>query len=289
MPQRYVSTSSLERLPLQGLIERLQDFSLTISFNDKIIPFRKADELYRSKERRLVSQEINFVIEGAIFGSVDGVPVECNPGEMLWMQPGIPHSLSWPEGLLYYSFNFEIVDANGVAYTIDRPFLHLRQAMELQHLASEIAWYASRSVAYRKERIQATLLLFFIQIELLQTRKDVSAGRPRFTEQQQAKLYDYLHRHASESVKPAGLSACLGYTHHYFAELFRTTFGVSAREWILREKVRGAASQLLRTDHTIARIAYAFGFSDGYYLSRQFKKIMGESPKAYRQRHQVYR
>jgi len=281
MPQKH--------LPLAGLIERLRDFSLTISFSEKIIPFRKADELYRSKERRLVSQEINFVIEGSIFGSVDDVPVECNPGEMLWMQPGIPHSLSWPEGLLYYSFNFEIVDANGVAYTIDRPFLHLRQAMELQHLASEIAWYASRSVAYRKERIQATLLLFFIQIELLQKRKEVAAGKCQFTEQQQAKLYDYLHRHASESVKPSDLSSCLGYTHHYFAELFRTTFGVSAREWILREKVRGAASQLLRTDHTIASIAYAFGFSDGYYLSRQFKKIMGESPKAYRERHQVYR
>jgi AraC-like DNA-binding protein len=284
-----MSTSCLEMLPLKGLIERLQDFSLTISFNDKIIPFRKADELYRCKDRRLVSQEINFVIEGSIFGSVDEVPVECNPGEMLWMQPGIPHSLSWPEGLLYYSFNFEIMDANGVAYTIDQPFLYLRLAMELQHLASEIAWYTSRSVAYREERIQATLLLFFIQIELLQKRKDVAAGKPRLTEQQQAKLYGYLHRHAAQSVKPADLSSCLGYTHHYFAELFRTTFGVSAREWILREKVRGAASQLLRTDHTIARIAYAFGFSDGYYLSRQFKKIMGESPKAYRERHHVYR
>ncbi len=281
MPQKH--------LPLAGLIERLRDFSLTISFNDRIIPFRKADELYRSKDRRLVNQEMNFVIEGSIFGSINDVPVECNPGEMIWMQPGIPHSLSWPEGLLYYSFNFEIVDAKGVAYTIDQQFLHLRRAMELQHLASEIAWYASHPVAYREERIQATLLLFFIKIELLQKRKDVSAGKPRFTEQQQARLYDYLHRHASESVKPSDLSSLLEYTHHYFAELFRHTFGVSAREWILREKVRGAASQLLRTDHTIARIAHAFGFSDGYYLSRQFKKIMGESPRAYRERHQVYR
>lgn len=281
--------SRLEMLPLTGLIERLRDFSLTISFNDKIIPFRKADELYRSNDRRLVNQEMNFVIEGSIFGTIQDVPVECNPGEMVWMQPGVPHSLSWPEGLLYYSFNFEIVDANGVAYTIDRPFLYLHRAMALQHLASEIAWYTSHPVAYREERLQATLLLFFIQIELLQKRKDVSAGRHRFTEQQQAMLYDYLHRRSSQAVKPVSLSTFLGYTHHYFAELFRNTFGVSAREWILREKVRGAASQLLRTDHTIARIAHAFGFSDGYYFSRQFKKIMGESPKTYRERHQVYR
>jgi len=159
----------------------------------------------------------------------------------------------------------------------------------LQHLASEIAWYVSHPVPYKKERIQATMLLFFIQMEILQRRDDVSPGKYQFTEQQQAQLYQYLHRRASQSVKPADLSSFLGYTHHYFAELFRYTFGVSAREWILREKVRGAASQLLSTDHNIASIAHAFGFSDGYYFSRQFKKVMGESPKAYRERHLVYR
>lgn len=289
MPSEQAPPSRLEKLPLKGLIDRLRDFSLTISFNERIIPFRKADELYRSQDRRLMFQEINFVIEGSISGSVDGVPVECNPGEALWMQPGTPHSLTWPRELLYYSFNFEIVDTNRAAYTIDRPFLYLQRAMALQHLASEIAWYVSHPAPYRKERVQATMLLFFIQMDILLGREGISAAKHQFTERQQAELYHYLHRHASQAVKPADLSSFLGYTHHYFAELFRNTFGVSAREWILREKVRGAASQLLRTDHTIARAAHAFGFSGAYYFSRQFKKIMGESPKAYRDRHQLYR
>ncbi len=288
MAEKTESQAKVKKLAIDKLIGKLRDFSLKISFNDIIVPYSMADKSFKSNNRRLRNQEINFIVKGSIHGFVDGSHLVCGPGDVLWMQPGIPHSLTWPEGLIYYSFNFEIADREESEYTIDHAFLYLQNAAELQPLAGDIAWCLNHPVPYKEDRIQAMMLLFFIQIAIIGNRENYRSSEPQFTESQQMKLYDYLHHHASTPVRPADLSSYLGYTHHYFSQLFRSTFGVSSREWILREKVRGVASRLLSTDSTIEQAALAFGFSDGYYLSRQFKKIMGESPKKYREKYSLY-
>jgi AraC family transcriptional regulator of arabinose operon len=108
------------------------------------------------------------------------------------------------------------------------------------------------------------------------------------TEFQQAKLYNYVQDHIQEQIIPSDLSLLLDYSHHYFARLFKNSFQLSAREWIVRQKIRNAASELLSTDKSIARIAESLGFSDAYFFSRQFKKVMKDSPTRYRERNRFY-
>ncbi len=275
-------------LSLEQLIEKLRDFSLKIDFNEIIVPYRKADELYECHDRRLKFQEINFVIKGSIFGSINGDRIVCKPGDVLWMQPGTPHSLSWPEELIYYSFSFEIKDREDNSCTIDQPYLYFQNAIPLQSIAASIAWCLGHSVGYKQERIQANLLLFCIQLDLLNAESKSERQGGCLTEFQQAKLYNYVQDHIQEQIIPSDLSLLLDYSHHYFARLFKNAFQLSAREWILRQKIRQAASELLSTEKRIGRIAESLGFSDAYFFSRQFKKVMGHSPKKYRERCRVY-
>lgn len=278
----------MKKLALDKLIKKLRDFSLKIDFNEIIVPYRKADELYECVDRRLKFQEINFVIKGSIFGSVNGDKIACKPGDVLWMQPGTSHSLSWPEELIYYSFSFEIMDQKKNAYTIDHPYLYFRNAIPLQSIAASIAWCLRHSVGYKPERIQANLLLFCIQLDLLNAESLGEKKGGCLTEFQQAKLYNYVQDHISERIIPSDLSLLLDYSHHYFARRFKNSFQLSTREWILRQKIRQAASDLLSTNRSIGRIAESLGFSDAYFFSRQFKKVMGHSPKQYRERCRIY-
>ena len=163
-------------LSLEQLIEKLRDFSLQIDFNEIIVPYRKADELYACQGRRLKFQEINFVIKGSIYGSVNGEKVVCKSGDVLWMQPGTSHSLSWPEELICYSFSFEIKDREGDACTIDKPYLYFQNAIPLQSIAASIAWCLGHSVGYKQERIQANLLLFCIQLDLLNAESNTASA-----------------------------------------------------------------------------------------------------------------
>jgi AraC-like DNA-binding protein len=288
LPFREGVNNKMVPLSLEQLIEKLRDFNLQIDFNEIIVPYRKADELYECSDRRLKFQEINFVIKGSIFGSVNGDKIVCKPGDVLWMQPGTPHSLSWPEELIYYSFSFEIKDREENSYTIDQPYLYLHNAIPLQSIAASIAWCLRHSVGYKEERIQANLLLLCIQLDLLNGENKSERQEGCLTEFQQAKLYNYVQDHIHEPIIPSDLSLLLDYSHHYFARLFKNAFQLSAREWILRQKIRQAASELLSTERSIGRIAESLGFSDAYFFSRQFKKVMGHSPKKYRERCRVY-
>jgi AraC-like DNA-binding protein len=275
-------------LSLEQLIEKLSDFSLQIDFNEIIVPHRKVDELYECHDRGLKFQEINFVIKGSISGSVNGEKVVCQPGDVLWMQPGTPHSLSWPKELIYYSFSFEVKDREENSYTIDKPYLYLHNALSLQSIAASIASCISHSVGYKKERIQANLLLLCIKLDLLDGESKSDEQGACLTEFQQEKLYNYVQDHIQEQIVPSDLSLLLDYSHHYFARLFKNSFQLSAREWIVRQKIRNAASELLSTDKSIAQIAESLGFSDAYFFSRQFKKVMKDSPTKYRERNRFY-
>lgn len=71
----------------------------------------------------------------------------------------------------------------------------------------------------------------------------------------------------------------------YFSTLFAHYFGLPPVRYILRRRIDRAAQLLWQTDDTLASIATQTGFSDGFHLSKTFKKVMGIPPKNFRQQH----
>jgi AraC-like DNA-binding protein len=64
--------------------------------------------------------------------------------------------------------------------------------------------------------------------------------------------------------------------------VFRRSFGVSPRRWLMQERIRLAARRLCDSTMSVSAIAQDFGYADVYPFSRQFKDVMGQSPLAYR-------
>lgn len=72
---------------------------------------------------------------------------------------------------------------------------------------------------------------------------------------------------------------------NYFGSLVKKETGKSAREYI-QFKVTGIAKErILHPDKTISQIAYELGFQYPQHFTRLFKKVVGQSPYAYREMH----
>lgn len=91
---------------------------------------------------------------------------------------------------------------------------------------------------------------------------------------------DWMHpHHLPELAAAAGLSVT-----HYTAIVRRLT-GFSPIDFLIRQRIQHGATLLATSSLPIAEIAGECGFNDPYYFSRSFARIMGCSPRHYRQTH----
>jgi len=73
-----------------------------------------------------------------------------------------------------------------------------------------------------------------------------------------------------------------GRSKRSFAAAFKSAFGVTPKQYLLRERLSRVQSRLLQSERTLAEIAEDLGFSDAFYLSRFFKRQTGLTPSEYR-------
>ena len=64
--------------------------------------------------------------------------------------------------------------------------------------------------------------------------------------------------------------------------LFRKHLRESPRRWLIRERLIAAQSLMIRENAPIAGVAEACGFCDVYHFGREFKRVVGTSPAAWR-------
>lgn len=70
-------------------------------------------------------------------------------------------------------------------------------------------------------------------------------------------------------------------SERHFLRTFKKTFDVSPLEYLINLRIRYAAGLLHAGRHNITETAEKSGFRDSNYFSRQFKRIMGVSPRQY--------
>ena len=68
----------------------------------------------------------------------------------------------------------------------------------------------------------------------------------------------------------------------YFIKLFKSNMKMAPLQYINRKKMEYAQFLLLSGNTSIKEIAHLLGFEDDSYFIRLFKRIMGETPGAYR-------
>ncbi|GGM37579.1 AraC family transcriptional regulator [Microbacterium saperdae] len=92
----------------------------------------------------------------------------------------------------------------------------------------------------------------------------------------------YLREHLAEPLSVSDLAASVALSTSHFSSLFKRHTGQPVLRYLTMLRMARARELLHITNWTIASIAAEVGFPDAFYFARQFKKVHGVSPRAYR-------
>ncbi len=92
----------------------------------------------------------------------------------------------------------------------------------------------------------------------------------------------FIDRNLSRKISLMELSRTVGLQHAYFCDVFSRVLGQTPLEFVNRRRIEQAQFLVLKGETPLKEIAGRLGFSDVYYFSRVFKKIVGISPDHYR-------
>lgn len=94
--------------------------------------------------------------------------------------------------------------------------------------------------------------------------------------------FHYMSENIDKRLQLEDISNYLGVSIGYFSSYFASTTGVSPMNYFNRMKIQYACKELENTKLKVVEISNKLGFSDPYYFTRLFTKIMGVSPSKYR-------
>ncbi len=104
-----------------------------------------------------------------------------------------------------------------------------------------------------------------------------------------AEAITHLEVHLDEPLNLDELATMARMSRRNFLRAFRAAMGNSPIAYLINLRINRAAAMLRRDEHSITEIAFRSGFEDSNYFTRQFRKVLGVSPRTYRQQHQQVR
>ncbi|MBE6062608.1 MAG: helix-turn-helix domain-containing protein [Clostridium butyricum] len=96
------------------------------------------------------------------------------------------------------------------------------------------------------------------------------------------KIIQYLQTHTHEQFNSDDLSNTLYLSYKHLAKIFKEATGKTLLEYHTAIRMNESARMLRETSYSIKYISLHMGYSEAFYFSNVFKKIIGISPKAYR-------
>jgi len=154
----------------------------------------------------------------------------------------------------------------GVLKNIVSDFDHL--------LALGARGYTATNVIHAVHILQQALSFLALQLRLTMSNNSSSFD----LEAVEALMRNSLHQELSLNT----LAHYSQLSKFHFAKKFKELTDSSPIQHFINMKIQHACSQLDNSDIAIKDIASGLGYSDPYYFSRLFKKLVGISPKQYR-------
>ncbi len=95
-----------------------------------------------------------------------------------------------------------------------------------------------------------------------------------------AKLY--IREHQTEDLSLGQVARAVNTSTFYFCKMFKKVTGINFTDYLSRLRIEQARNLLLNPNLRISEIAYEVGFQSLTHFNRVFKRIVGQSPTAYR-------
>lgn len=224
-------------------------------------------------------------LEGAGKVSADAKTYHAGPGDIFWLNPGMPHryesseenpwsilwvhftgeeALSWRR--LLFQEEGEIICNVPIGQIGDLSLDRIHSILE--------TGYSLLNLMDAATVLRHSLGML---IRLREQPGSTRSARLRVSASAEKLRSDWRHLHRIEELAmQAGVSVS------HYATLFKKETGHSPIDFQIRQRIQHAARLLTTTQEPIFSVAASAGYEDPFYFSRSFRKIMGCSPRTYR-------
>jgi AraC-like DNA-binding protein len=113
-------------------------------------------------------------------------------------------------------------------------------------------------------------------------RREVAPRCSGFPRYMVRRIEELLDARLEDRHTVAELARSTGYSTSHFFRMFRQSFGITPRAYVMRRRLELAQQLLTRTDRRLADVALRAGFCDQAHLTRSFRKSIGTTPRAFR-------
>jgi len=226
-----------------------------------------------------------FCTEGRGWLELDGKEWLINKNDAFLVPQGTPHvygadpDFPWSNYWVHFRGRQGPAFANLIGGT-DGPVIHLQRYEDVVTCIEQLYQYMS-NVHARSELIAASGALSQL-LCLIQFRMGTAEAKGRTAEEGIERSIDFMHKNLAKTLKLGDLAKIAGMSPGHYGMLFRKSRHHTPVDYFNRLKIQKSCELLKTTGGRISEIGESLGFTDPYYFSRLFKKVMGLSPRAYR-------
>jgi transcriptional regulator GlxA family with amidase domain len=98
------------------------------------------------------------------------------------------------------------------------------------------------------------------------------------------RVLDYINENYKKQIPLTDLANIMSVSTMYFSNLFKSTFNISPKQYILGKRLAEGQRLLLESEMSVKEIAYEVGFENENYFSEYFSAKVGAPPLKFRNR-----
>lgn len=160
---------------------------------------------------------------------------------------------------------------------------NLQNYAELSSVAERMISCVSGNLPQLDLLLKSELLRFFWLLNQTANRSNHDPSSISYTELVRPAL-EYMKNNLHENISIAQLADLVHLSKSYFMNCFKKAVGIGAIEHLTQLRINAACDALADSGKLISEIAFTCGYGNLSNFNRQFKQIMGCSPKDYRKR-----
>jgi AraC-like DNA-binding protein len=231
-----------------------------------------------------VGQDVLFCISGSGIVELNGRRLEVAAGDVAWIANEAPHAHiadpRTPWTLLWFRF-----DGPDPAAIRARLFGDSAPQVAISDRAALAAWFGRLFQALRRRdrnldfRLNQLVGEFFLLID-----QSIAAAHAPDASDPLAAVIVELRADIGRAWTGDDIAGLARLSLSQTRRLFHKRLRESPRRWLIRERLIAAQTLMIRNQAPLAEIAEACGFCDVYHFGREFKRLVGSSPAAWRRR-----
>ncbi len=278
--QYVIPTAILEKLALQPILHPL--LATDIGW------YPQARYHYREREQGANAHILILCVQGAGWYEIGGQRRDLHASQALLLPRGVPHiygadetdpwSIHWVhfKGTQGDYFAYQLPD-NEYTLAIDPSTMAALERQFEECYDSFVGGFVQHRLIYCAQILHHLLGGLFFNNSAFSPTLRTSRFRslePTFT---------FLQQNIARLLTLSDMAEHANLSNSHFSHLFKQQTGYAPVDYFIHLKMQWACSLLSLTHKTVAQIACEIGYDDPYYFSRLFKKVIGVSPRGYRE------